>query len=106
MVRNRRKIFAIIDKQLNNNNPLEFSYDMNILYDPDHHYNKANETYLHSSTIIQRRFNTTTNECEYLVRNSWGRNCEAYEKLECDEGHIWVPKSVLASEMLNVTYIK
>lgn len=103
----KSEIFKHIDKQLEKGNPLEFAYHMNILEESDHEYLKKEEDYLHSSLIIERRYNEKKNECEYLVRNSWGRSCNNINsQFECSEGSIWIPKSILYSGILDVTYLK
>jgi hypothetical protein len=47
----------------------------------------------HSATIVGRRRNNETLQCEYLVRNSWGPDCERYSTNECEDGHIWISQS-------------
>ena len=96
-------LFDEMDKVISNGELTGISYDANILSDIDN----EDDPGWHFSTVVGRRFNSSTNSCEYLVRNSWGRGCEGYdERLECEEGNIWVPKKVLAKRMRRIDYFK
>ncbi|GEM_PF-6603432 len=64
---------------------------------------------LHASTLVGRRWNQETNSCQYLIRNSWGMNCHpAYRNagLECDQGNIWVERRDLAENMGTIQYFE
>lgn len=100
---NRRQLFDHIDAQLAKKNPSSVAYNSNILFNVNHDGPNAP----HESVVVGRRFNNTKGECEYLVRNSWGRGCHSYDRsLSCEEGNLWVPKSVLVKGLYHVTYIK
>lgn len=91
-----------IDNQLNAKNIVSIGYNAKSLYNID-----AKETSLHASVVVGRRFNSTNGECEYLIRNSWGRGCSRYDyRLKCEEGNIWMPKSVLVKGLKDVTYLQ
>ena len=96
------QLFDEIDKQLSRKNISAIAYNSYSLYNVD-----TNRTGPHESVVVGRRYNKTNGECEYLVRNSWGRGCSRYDKkLSCENGNIWVPKSVLVKGIFNVTYIQ
>lgn len=81
------KIFSTIDDQLNKGNILGMHYSSEFLYDFKESSTFAN----HASSIVGRRFNTKTQSCEYLLRNSWGKDCGSYDKnYECKDGHVWI----------------
>jgi hypothetical protein len=62
---------------------------------------------LHASTVVGRRFNEKTKDCEYLIRNSWGDGCENYDpSYDCDQGHIWMPERYLEQAVWSATYVK
>jgi C1A family cysteine protease len=91
-----------IDKQLDSKNIVSISYNSESLYDIE---TKKNSN--HASVIVGKKFNSTSGECEYLIRNSWGRGCNAYDgRLNCEEGNIWMPKSVLVKGLQDVTYLE
>lgn len=92
-----------IDQQLDRHNILTLAYNSLSLHD----YTKAKGPANHVSLIVGRRFNPSDRKCEYLIRNSWGRGCLAYDSsYSCEEGNIWVPKSVMMEAAENVSYIK
>jgi C1A family cysteine protease len=99
----RNKLCNEIDKQLDNKNIAAIGYNSEALYNIDAKVGIAN----HASVVVGRRFNSTKGECEYLIRNSWGRGCNQYDgRLNCEEGHIWMPKSVLVKGLQDVTYLE
>jgi C1A family cysteine protease len=98
----KNKLFNQIDEQLDKENIVSIGYNSTILMDTE-----SEETGMHASLVVGRRLNKENGECEYLVRNSWGRGCSSYDKkLTWEEGNIWVPKSLLVKDILNVTYIE
>ncbi len=75
----------------------------------------------HASIIVGRKLNPKTNQCEYLVRNSHGKNCSARNPgSRCDtscvsdfskdckreNGYFWVTKNLLKDMMYSVTVVK
>lgn len=93
--------FKRIDKQLENGNVLGVSYWASFLTDVN-----AKKAVPHASVILGRRWNTTKNSCEYLIRNSWGTGCYAYDRtLDCEKGNIWVPKELLKKNINFVDYL-
>lgn len=98
----RVNLFDKVDEQLNNRNIVGVGYNSEILYNHNHEGSNAN----HGSVLVGRRYNKETGECEYLLRNSWGRNCGGYDKTYgCEEGNIWVSKRVLGRSMDRVEYV-
>ena len=97
------EVMAEIDRQLSKKNPLTVAYDANFLYNRNHKGKFGG----HTSAIFGRRFNPKNGECEYLIRNSWGRGCSSYDPYyTCEAGNIWLPKSVLSKGVVNVGFIK
>jgi hypothetical protein len=59
----------------------------------------------HASTVIGRKFNQSTGQCEYLIRNTWGTSsCEnkSTKSIRCENGNYWVPRTTLKN---NTNYI-
>lgn len=99
----RLAIFNSIDQQLSNKNPVEISMNGGKLADIDSHETLADHVVL----AVGRRFNEKTG-CEYLIRNSWGANCNAHDpKYECKkpQGHVWVPKSIISESIHAETHL-
>lgn len=95
------EVFNQVDKQLNQKNILAIAYNPKLLYDRN-----TKKSGKHMSNIVGRRFNKNSGECEYLIRNSWGRGCRSYDsKYACEAGNIWLPKSVISKGLVNVSFI-
>ena len=61
----------------------------------------------HASSIVARKFDEKSNTCKYLLRNSFGEDCDLYqEKYECEKGQIWVPTQYIINYLLSITYIE
>ena len=91
-----------IDEQLNKKNIVGISYSSSILFGP---YDETSGS--HASSIVGRRFNEKTNSCEYLVRNSYGEDCERYySEYECEKGNVWVPKYQIDKGTKNIFYLE
>ncbi len=60
---------------------------------------------LHSVLLYGRQFNTLTNQCEYLIKNSYSESCSRYDsRLRCDRGYLWFPEKVLKKNMTSAVY--
>lgn len=72
----------------------------------------------HTSVVVGRRW--VNNQCQYLIRNSWGSACKEpvksgdkvilgnkYSKhvAECVEGNVWVEQKKLSTYLDSITYI-
>ncbi len=98
------KIIEKLDVLLTGKNPASVSYDWDFIKNPkDYTKKEAN----HSSTIIGRRKNPVTNECEYKIKDSAGNRCPKNSPYECDKssGTIWVPKTNLMNNIYEVNWL-
>lgn len=63
----------------------------------------------HASVIVAERTDRQNGKKEFLIRNSWGAGCRAYDvviqKDHCELGHIWVPADVLDVVIYSITAI-
>lgn len=71
----------------------------------------------HATVVVGRKKNPESGECEYLVRNSWGKNCDEAEGegLTCDmicegsqcryTGYLWVGSRRMKNSLLGITYL-
>lgn len=94
-----------IDEQLNRNNPVSLNYDAWFLLKRA----RTNGVDNHYSSIVGRRLNEQTNTCQYLIRNSWGKDCSIYPEpynTQCEEGNIWVDESVLGQNIIGIHFLK
>lgn len=61
----------------------------------------------HASVIMARRWHQ--GQCEYKIRNSWGRGCHSYKAgIDCDsaEGSFWVSDDTLYKMSQGITYLE
>lgn len=92
----RKEIVDFIDNKLNKNLPSAIAYEAEDLLD----IRPAQGA--HASIIVGRRLNPQTGQCEYLLRNSWGKACVYMEKYQCNsaDGSVWIPRE----DLHNTTY--
>jgi hypothetical protein len=95
----KEELFSKLDSLLDKKTIVGITYDADILTG-ESTSDKSN----HVSIIVGRRFNSSNNSCEYLIRNSWGSKCEGYVD-DCQNGNIWMPKKKLDKSLNSITYI-
>jgi hypothetical protein len=71
---------------------------------------EANCAPAHASVIIGRRFIPETGNCEFLVRDSYGPNCndtagKPKYAWPCEKGNVWIPSDKLLRSAASVTWI-
>ncbi|MBC7428386.1 MAG: hypothetical protein H7336_07225 [Bacteriovorax sp.] len=103
-------LMKTLDEQISKGEVAGIGYDYNKL-------NGEEGVGGHGSLVVGRRTNPESGACEYLVRNSWGKDCEQHEGvgLSCHKsctvngcrysGHFWVSESRLKKSILGVTYL-
>lgn len=99
------QLFTSINQQLDKNNIVGIDYNSALLHDRS----KASSSLgsLHTSTIIGKRWNERLLSCEYLVRNSYGPECQNYDPTySCEQGNIWIPRQFLEKSIFLITYLK
>lgn len=100
---NIRPDFDRIDSILNRKDVVGINFNPHMLGDK----NVARISSEHSTLLVGRRFNPKTRTCEYLMRNSWGPSPLYYDKsYDVEDGHIWIPQSVLKANTHAIFYLK
>lgn len=98
-----RELTDRINEELNKREPVEATYVTGCVEAAD----CEGRSGYHSSLVVGRRFNPATRLCEYLIRNSWGRSCLSQGRgMDCEEGHVWVPKTQLHQGLYGITYLQ
>lgn len=92
-----------LNRILSSGRPVGIGYDANVVYD----MNKGSEYKdNHDSSIVGRRWNSRSNSCEYLLRNSWGRSCSIPDpQYDCENGYVWLPEGPLTRVLESVYFI-
>lgn len=82
-----RPMAQVLNDAINNGKPVSIIYDVSSLY------TKRNgpEAESHVSVVVARRWNGQ--ECEFQVRNSWGRSCDAIKNCDPSTGIFWITAS-------------
>lgn len=90
---------GVIDAHLSEGKIIGINYRIDML--------QAGREGNHASTVVGRRWNADRNQCEYLVRNSWGTGCNYGYRNEtsCENGNIWVNKALLTEQTYSLSYI-
>jgi hypothetical protein len=97
-------IFGRINEQLQLGRLVAIDYDARILESQSHQGIKLSE--LHTTSIVARRWNEQKNSCEYLIRDSHGRQCRRYDpSYDCENGQVWLDESVLYPSMTSMVYM-
>lgn len=105
MVENPDHISALrrIDQNLNQKRPIAIGYDVyrfEHLRDPDRTH--------HASNIIGRHWNREKQQCEYLIRNTWGtQSCASHPpEFPCKNGDFWVSQGALINAVWGLYYVE
>ncbi len=96
-------VFNRIHSQLELGRIIGLDYDSRVLRKFENY--KLSLDNLHTSILIGRQWNTERNECEYQVRDSYGKACKDYDPgARCDQGYVWLPESVIYQNMTSIVY--
>lgn len=71
--RTHEDLIANVDEVLNKGTPVGILFYANFLVSPNPKQSSA-----HAVSVVGKRFNPKTCEVEYILRNSWGDNCDMY----------------------------
>jgi hypothetical protein len=97
-------VLAQIDTQLNQKNPVAIMYGSIALRDRHSPYMWAAD---HASIIVGRKWNPVTHDCDYLIRNSWGKGDSRYDSFyQSEAGNIWVPKEEIFKSVAAIDYLQ
>ena len=103
--------FKRFGKMFAQNTPVSVDFFYGVLENLDHY--KVSLSELHTTILLGRRFDPVTHECQYLMKNSYGPNCDNEDRtrrydsrIACDQGYLWVPEGALYGAMTSYVYIK
>jgi hypothetical protein len=78
--------------------PVTIDFFSDILENYDRPKRRISE--LHTVLLYGRKFNVETQQCEYLIKDSYGASCEKYDpKIKCESGYLWLPENKLYKQM-------
>ena len=56
----------------------------------------------HASNIVGRHWNPNLQQCEYLIRNTWGTGCRSSN---CKRGYYSLPEHLLSQSLFDMSYL-
>lgn len=55
---------------------------------------------LHTVLVYGRKFNPESQQCQYMIKDSYGEQCTKYDpKISCEGGYVWLPENKLFRAM-------
>ena len=61
----------------------------------------------HTALVVGQRYSTRRNECEYLIKDSYGSGCAIYSPLwECENGNVWVGENAFKKALISTVVIE
>lgn len=101
----KTQIMKTLDALLRKGLPASVGYSSEVL---NNGVNFVGKSATHASTIIGRKFNESTGQCEYLIRNSWGSEdvCQRTSSIRCDKGNYWIPRTALKNNIEEVMWME
>ncbi len=97
-----------INQRLNEGKPVGVNIDVAILKNREFVLSENNKN-IHAVSIVGRKWNYNTQECDFILRNSWGRRCTMYDpRYKCDEetGYLTISSKSLENGIYDVVAIK
>ncbi len=98
----QEKLISKLDELLSKKEPATIALDIDII---KYGQNYARKSDNHSGTIIGKRPNKDTGECEYLLKYNYSNKCPKKEKIECDNGNFWIPKKTLENNIYRINWL-
>ena len=96
-----RKVFRRINQTLGDHAPMAIDFFSGIFDDYSHYKRKLDD--LHTVLLYGRKFDPGTQECVYLMKNSYGEDCSRYDpRIQCERGYLWFPENRLYPTLTSV----
>ncbi|WP_409478529.1 hypothetical protein [Pseudobdellovibrio sp. HCB154] len=96
--------FNEIDSVLSKKQPISLSLKMDKLYNFGR--SSISSQPRHAITLAGRKMNPSTGKCEYILKNSWGPECDRHYKVRCEGGYVYVPEDIFRSVVYAADYVE
>ena len=94
------RFFEKMNASFNQNMPVTIDFFSGVFDNYDHYRKSIGD--LHTVLMYGRKFNESTGECTYLMKNSHGSDCSLYDpKIKCESGYLWFPESKVYEMMFS-----
>ncbi|WP_413559120.1 hypothetical protein [Bdellovibrio sp. HCB209] len=98
-----KKFATQIEQHLQEGRPVEIGYNADFFK----YANSPSGMAYHSSLLVGRRMNAKTGQCEYLLKNTYGKSWKPdSSEFESEGGYAWVPKARMIEATRNASYVK
>ena len=87
-----------IHQMLDNRTPVTIDFFGDVLRNYKNPKKRINE--LHTVLVYGRKFDSEKNKCMFLIKDSYGEQCNKYDKLiECEKGNLWLAEDKIFNSM-------
>ncbi len=102
---NVETLYRVVNEQLASGNIVGVAYDADVISGRER---SSSSDVGHESSIVGQRWNSQTERCELLLRNSWGADCSGGRReITCEsDGHQWIPAYTLLDASNEVYYLQ
>ncbi len=99
------RMFVRFHQELESGRPFSLDYFYGVLEDSNRIKKKLAD--LHTSIVLGQRFDSSSGECQYLIKNSYGENCTNYDpKWECQGGYLWVGERAIQEGAVSFVFLR
>lgn len=91
-------VFKNMNATFNKKMPVTIDFFSDLFRHFDHPKNNIND--LHTVLVYGRKYDSSTGQCNYMIKDSYGEQCEKYDpKIPCEGGYVWLPENKLFRAM-------
>jgi hypothetical protein len=98
------QLFQTLDEQLNKHNIVGISYRVQDVF-PGFQISGFNSFANHANTIVARHWNSRSQTCDYVIRNTWGENCTNSKGL-CNRGYYSISEGLIDQALQKIDFFK
>ncbi len=93
-----RHVFQRMNDSFDRSMPVTVDFFASLL--KDYESRAKDITSFHTVLLYGRKFDPATQQCTYLLKNSWGTECTRYDpRIECEHGYLWIAENKLFPNM-------
>ncbi len=98
------QLFSLMDQQLNKKKIVGISFRAQDIF-PGFQVSAFNSFANHATTIVARHWNSQTQSCDYVIRNTWGERCTSAKGL-CNRGYYSVSERLIDQAAQKIDFSK
>jgi hypothetical protein len=98
-------MFRRFHEELESGRPFSLDYFYGMIEDAGRIKKKLAD--LHTSIVLGQRQDSSSGECQYLIKNSYGENCANLDpRWECEGGYLWVGERAIREAAVSYVLLK